>query len=40
VFMTGDFKEFKAEDQVGSSWNQNHAVAKTAVRIRQLIYLI
>lgn len=30
VFMTGDFKEFKAEDQVGSSWNQHHAVAKTA----------
>lgn len=30
VFMTGDFKEFKAEDQAGSSWNQHHAVAKTA----------
>lgn len=30
VFMTGDFKEFKAEDQVGSSWNQHHAVTKTA----------
>jgi len=30
VFMTGDFKEFKAEDQVGSSWNQHHVVAKTA----------
>ncbi|KAH9325846.1 hypothetical protein KI387_006024, partial [Taxus chinensis] len=30
VFMTGKFKEFKAEEQVSSSWNQNHAAASTA----------
>lgn len=30
VFMTGKFKEFKAEEQVNSCWNQNHAAASTA----------
>ncbi|XP_057834807.1 uncharacterized protein LOC131045273 isoform X1 [Cryptomeria japonica] len=30
VFMTGKFKEFKAEEQVNPGWNQNHAAASTA----------
>lgn len=31
--MTGNFTEFKAENQVNDSWNEQNAMASTAVCI-------
>lgn len=33
MFMTGDFKEFKAESQLNDSWDQQNAMTSTAVRL-------
>ena len=39
VFMTSNFKEFKVESQVSGTWDEQNAVASTAVCISFFFYL-
>lgn len=36
IFMTGNFMEFKADNQVHDSWNEQSAMTNTAVCISSL----